>query len=475
MALLGHLDQIFRKIDENASHFVENLAEAVAIESISAWPHKRSELTRMVRWTAEKLRKLGAQVELKDLGEQTLPDGTRIPYPPILLGTLVVDPDYTTVLVYGHLDVQPARLEDGWDSPPFVLTEKNGALYGRGSSDDKGPVLGWIHAIQTYQSLGVPVPVNLKFVFEAMEESGSEGLRGALESEKEGFLKDADYVCVTDSRWLGPSRPCLTYGLRGVSYYHVEIECSVKDLHSGVYGGTVHEAMTDLVYLLNALVTKDGKILIPHIYDQVAPLSPEEADIYKAIHFDVDVYKRDVGCKELIYEEKEDILMHRWRFPSLSIHGIEGAFSEPGQKTVIPRKVVGKFSIRTVPNQRPESVEKHVTDYITRKYEEYGSPNKIRIHSTHATSWTENPYHPHYEAAARATKSVYGVEPDLTREGGTVPVTLMLQEVTNKNVLILPIGASDDAAHAQNEKINRRNYIEGTKLLAAYLHEMGKL
>lgn len=393
------------------------------------------------------------------------------------------------------MDVQPALREDGWDTEPFVLTEKDGKLYGRGASDDKGPVLCWIHAIEAYQALNIDIPVNIKFIFEGMEESGSEGLDDLLFARKDTFLNDVDYVCISDNYWLGKEKPCITYGLRGICYFFVEVQCASKDLHSGVFGGTVHEAMSDLVYLLNTLVDKHGKILVPNLYKEVAPLRENEEDIYKNISFDVNVYKEDLGASRLLHnEDKTQLLMHRWRYPSLSIHGIEGAFYEPGQKTVIPRKVSGKFSIRIVPNQLPEQIEKYVVDYLNEKWAERGSPNKMRAIMAHGGKpWAEDPNHPHYMAAKKATKHVYKVEPDMTCEGGSIPVTLTLQQATGKNVVLLPVGASDDGAHSQNEKIDIRNYIEGvskfflhlkqfnsffflqTKLLGAYLYEVAQL
>lgn len=141
--------------------------------------------------------------------------------------------------VYCHLDVQPALLSDGWDSEPFVLIEKDGKLYGRGAADDKGPLVCWIHAIEGYQTLGIPLPVNIKFVFEGMEESGSEGLDDLLMARKDDFLKGVDYVCISDNYWLGKEKPCITYGLRGICYFGIEVQCASKDLHSGVYGGAV--------------------------------------------------------------------------------------------------------------------------------------------------------------------------------------------------------------------------------------------
>ncbi|KAG5887433.1 hypothetical protein JTB14_024632 [Gonioctena quinquepunctata] len=471
------LKKLFKHIDDNKQKYIENLKKAVAIQSVSAWPHKRGEVRKMVEHTAEQLKKLGIKSEIRDIGSQTLPDGTTLPLPPVLFGTLGTDPKKKTVLAYGHLDVQPAYKEDGWDSEPFELTERDGKLYGRGSSDDKGPVLCWLHAIEAFKATGQEIPVNIKFVFEGMEESGSVGLEKLLYDEKEKFLANVDYVCISDNYWLGTTKPCITYGLRGVCYFFIEVECAVKDLHSGVFGGTVHEAMSDLIYLMNTLVDKDGKILIKGLYNEVAPIAAGESAIYEKIEFDTEEYRRDVGCDKLMHNgDKEQILMHRWRYPSLSLHGIEGAFSESGQKTVIPKKVIGKFSIRIVPNQKPEQIEKYVVEYVQKKWKERGSPNKMKVLMADGGSpWTEDPNHPHYTAAINATKHVYKMEPDLTREGGSIPITITFQEVTGKNIILLPVGAGDDGAHSQNEKINVVNYIQGAKLLGAYLYEVSLL
>lgn len=229
----------FRYVDENKSRYINNLAEAVSIPSVSASPEKRDDVRKMVEWTAARLQKLGVKVSLRDVGDQVLPSGEKLALPPVLFGTLGKDPNKKTVLIYGHLDVQPAAKEDGWDTEPFVLTERNGKLYGRGSSDDKGPVLAWLHVVEAYQALKEDVPVNIKFVFEGMEESGSEGLDELLFAEKDKFLVDVDYVCISDNYWLGREKPCITYGLRGICYFGIEIECAQKDLHSGLFGGTV--------------------------------------------------------------------------------------------------------------------------------------------------------------------------------------------------------------------------------------------
>ncbi|XP_015923394.1 cytosolic non-specific dipeptidase [Parasteatoda tepidariorum] len=470
------MEQIFKFVDEHQKDYINGLKEAVAIKSVSAWPDYRPEINKMLQWAAKKLEEEGATVTLVDIGKQTLPDGKIIPLPPILLGTLGNDPSKKTVCVYGHLDVQPAYKEDGWNTEPFVLTEKDGKLYGRGSSDDKGPVLGWLYAINAYRKTGNALPVNLKFCFEGMEESGSEGLDDLVYAEKDKFFKDVDYICISDNYWLGKSKPCITYGLRGVCYFCIEVTCACKDLHSGVFGGAVHEAMNDLIALMGSLTDARGNILISGIMDDVAQVTPEEEKLYQNIDFDVEEFRCDVGCEKVVRADKKKTLMRRWRFPSLSLHGIEGAFSEAGAKTVIPGKVIGKFSIRTVPNQDPKKIEQQVIDHLQKVHAARKTPNKLKVYMLQGSkAWMSDPDHPHYVAGRNAMKKVFNVEPDLIREGGSIPVTLTFQEATGKNVMLLSLGACDDGAHSQNEKMDIYNYINGIKVLAAYIQEVSQI
>lgn len=206
--------RLFKFIDEHQKDYIQRLSDAVSIPSVSAWPDHRNEVVRMVQWTKSLLETLGATVELADVGEQNLSDGTKLKLPDVILATYGNDKTKKTVLIYGHLDVQPAQVSDGWDTEPFVLTEKNGKLYGRGSTDDKGPVLSWLNVIEAYQKLNEPFPVNVKFVLESMEEYGSDGLEDLLKSLKTTFLSDVDFVVISDSYWLGKEKPCLQYGLR---------------------------------------------------------------------------------------------------------------------------------------------------------------------------------------------------------------------------------------------------------------------
>ncbi|XP_061598352.1 cytosolic non-specific dipeptidase-like [Cololabis saira] len=473
---MSHLPALFKYVDEHHDLYVERLAEWVSVQSVSAWPEKRGEIKKMLELAAKVIEKLGGTVQFMDNGKQKLPSGGEIPYPPILLGCLGSDPKKKTVCFYGHLDVMPAHIEDGWDTEPFTLVEKDGKLYGRGATDDKGPILAWLNCIEAHQKIKQEIPINLKFCFEGMEESASEGLEELVLSQKDKFLKGVDYVCISDNFWLGKTKPCITYGLRGICYFQIEVEGCRSDLHSGTFGGGVHEAMTDLIALMGSLLDKKGKILVPGMYDNVAKLTKEEEKLYENMDFDLGVFCKDVGVKKPLHDTKEQILMHRWRYPALSLHGIAGAFSEAGAKTVIPRKVNGKFSIRLVPDMDPDLVEKQVKDYLHKKFDELESPNKLTLEMGHGNkAWVADFNHPHYIAGRKATKTVHGVEPDMTREGGSIPVTMTFEEATGGNSMLLPLGASDDGAHSQNEKINKSNYFQGTKVVGAYFHEVSQL
>lgn len=320
-------------------------------------------------WTRDHAERLGGKCRM--IENPCNSDKQR--YPPILCGEFHVNPKKHTLCVYGHLDVQPASKEDGWDTDPFVLTEKDGKLFGRGSTDDKGPALSWLWIVEAHKELGIELPVNLKILYEGMEEYGSEGLFDCIRDEAKkanGFLKDVDYFCISDNYWLGKTKPCLTYGLRGLAYFELAIQSCKQDLHSGVFGGTVPEAMTDLVQLMGTLVDNKGNILIDGIMKDVKPRTPEEDALYDPVDFDIESYKKESGIvgDRLLSDDKRELLMKRWRYPTCSLHGIEGAFSGVGAKTVIPARVKGKFSLRLVPDQKPDQIEECVRAHLEREF-----------------------------------------------------------------------------------------------------------
>jgi nonspecific dipeptidase len=367
----------FAFVDAHEQLYKDRLAEAVAFPSISAELDEHlHDIINMMEWTQGHIERLGGTVTMAPNPLAT----AHAKLPPILMASFAKDPNKKTVCVYGHLDVQPAAKDDGWDTDPFVLTEKDGKLYGRGSTDDKGPALSWLWVIEAHQKLGIEMPVNIKILFEGMEENGSEGLYETIQMEAQPgkFLHDVDFFCISDNYWLGKNKPCITYGLRGIAYFQLEVHGCEQDLHSGVLGGTVHEAMTDLIQLMSTLVQSgSGKILIDGVYDDVKPVTPEEEALYEPIDFHIEDYMEENKVKsvagKLLHNDKKSCLMHRWRFPTLSLHGIEGAFSGPGAKTVIPAKVKGKFSLRLVPDQDPKKIEALVRAHIDREFSKVGN------------------------------------------------------------------------------------------------------
>ncbi|XP_016396556.1 beta-Ala-His dipeptidase [Sinocyclocheilus rhinocerous] len=444
-------EELTQYVNSHEEEFIETLRQWIAVESDSSDVTKRPDLHRMMDMTAEKLRLVGGSVEMVDVGTQALPNGSSLALPKVVTARFGEDPSKRTVCVYGHVDVQPAKKEDGWATDPYELTDIDGNLYGRGASDNKAPVLAWIHTVEVYKALNIDLPVNVKFIIEGMEETGSNGLDDMIVAQKDSFFSDVDYIIISDCVWLS-RRPALTYGTRGNCYFFAEVEGPKKDLHSGVYGGTVMEPMTDLISILGADLLRQLKTL--HISSET----------------------HGNTCFSPSWLHQVDLLAHRWRHPTVSIHGIEGAFSSPGTKTVIPAKVIAKFSIRQVPNMDPAVVEKQVTDYLHSVFAKRKSPNKLNITMViGAKPWLADPKHPLYEAGKAAVKRVFAVEPDLIREGGTIPIARTFQDVTGKSIIMLPIGGFDDGLHSQNEKISRYNYMEGTKLFIAYLHEVSQI
>lgn len=456
-------------VDTNANAFIKRLAEAVAIPSISGDAKHRADVVKMGEWLNTHLKVVGVSTQLVDLGKHTM-DGEELQLPPAILGKIGDDKSKKTVLIYGHFDVQPASKSDGWNTDPFTLTidESTGQLIGRGSSDDKGPVLGWLNVLQYHHQQGKALPVNLRFCFEGMEESGSEGLDDLVERESKpgGWFDGVDCVCISDNYWLNTRTPVLTYGLRGLTYLKVTVHGPGRDLHSGVFGRTVYEPMTDLIAIMSKLVDSQGNILIPGVDEMVCAADEEEREIYESLDYSYKDIESAAGGPVALTTDKVDLLMGRMRYPSLSLHGIEGAFSGVGAKTVIPAKVSGKFSIRLVPPQTPEIVDPLVISYIESEFAKLNTKNTLTIENLHGGKpWVADHTHWNFEAAKRATKAVYGQDPDLTREGGSIPVTLTFAESLKVNVLLLPMGRGDDGAHSTNEKLDRSNFIEGVSFL----------
>ncbi|TCD67363.1 hypothetical protein EIP91_010203 [Steccherinum ochraceum] len=478
--LTAFLDYV--KDNDHQDAFIQRLSDAVAIKSVSGDPSLRSNVQDMVNWFEGQLHDVGVETQQVDLGYQNGADGQPLKVPNAILGRIGSDPKKKTVLVYGHMDVQPADQQDGWNTDPFTLTvdKDAGTMIGRGATDDKGPICAWVNALEAHKAQGLELPVNMRFCFEAMEESGGEGLDELIYTEAakgdQGYFDNVDCVCISDNYWLNARSPIVTYGLRGIAYFEVTITGPGQDLHSGMWGNVVYEPMTDLVNLMSQLVRNDDHIMIDGAYDGISDPTPDEIAQYKAMDYTLDDLKQAVGGDVALSDDVAELLMGRMRWPSLSLHGIRGASSDDSSATVIPAKVIGKFSLRLVPPQTPEDIEKKVSDYVHNVFKSLDT--KSTLTSITMTSgglpWITDDTDWNYQAADAATKDVYDKTPDHTREGGSIPVVLTFSDALGVSCLLLPVGRGDDGAHSTNEKLDISNYIGGTKLLGTYLYKVAE-
>ncbi|KAK1228965.1 hypothetical protein PQX77_008005 [Marasmius sp. AFHP31] len=479
--------------EQNIDGFIKRLGEAVHIPSVSSDPNKREDVKAMSKWIFDEFGKVGVDVKQFDLGTEK---GTGLEYPKAVLGRLDVDPSKKTVLIYGHFDVQPAVGQ--WETPdPFTLVVKDdGRMIARGSTDDKGPVMGWLNVLQYFHDKKEKLPVNLRFCFEGMEESGDDGALDRLIEEQAkpgGMFEGVDCVCVSDNYWLNTKTPIITYGLRGIVYFKLKVWGPEKNLHSGIYGRMVNEPMTDIVHLMSRLVNVDATIRVTGIDHSVPRPTTQEEQLYEAIDYTVKDLQDAIGPQGApVSNDKNTLLMNRMRECSLTIHGIrptltdQGLVPGPTIGTIIPASVTGEFSIRIVPPLTPKQVEDFVTAHIAAEWDQLRTGNQYQLeHTSEGDAWLADYKHWNYEAARTATYLVHRQDPNLTREGGSIPVVLTFAnsikvkgkdgQPENANVVLIPMGRGDDGAHSTNEKLDRSNFLNGTKLFANYLYLLGGL
>lgn len=470
-------------ISENADVYVKRLSEAVSVQSVSTELSNRSDCIAMADLLHRWIEELGGRSEKVLVGFQELDDGQRFDLPPVILAEFHHGParnSKPTVLVYGHYDVRQPGSPDTWSSDPFQLTERDGALYARGVRNNKAPILAWLWAVEVFRELDTELPVNLKICLEGMKESDSECLQDLLDREtaRNGFLADVNYVITSTGSWLTPHTPCLTYGLRGLATFQCEVRAGNKNLHSGRYGGCIAEPMTDIVQLLAAVSAGlHNGIDIPGCRrDDCDPVTDLEKDLYKRLSFHPETFRTAVGdVPHLIGDGSTEILMNCWRWPSLSIHGIESSHSESGFKPIIPGTVTGSFSIRLVPGQDAARVEEEVTALLKRRFDELQSGNELSVTTSTADPWVADAKGPLYQAAGAAFLKVYGVRPDLIREGVSIPVVSMLQKAIGADVMVIPFGATADSLNEEDEKLGRKNYIMGINALFVLLLEIARI
>ncbi len=441
------------------------LKKLISIPSVSSDPGKKQDCLKTADLVLSKLKELGADAKLVSNAVK----GRN----PLIFGKFGSDSTKKTIMFYCHYDVQPALNEDGWSTEPFTVVEQDGYLYGRGTSDDKGPIVVVNQAIKELQQSG-NLPVNVCWLYEGEEESGSSGFEETVAKEYKYFPK-IDGLMVCDTAWFGDRVPSMDYGFRGLCGASIEISGPDKDQHSGQFGGAFREPMVDLVNLLSRLISLDGKILVEGVYDSVKPLTDEEKKLYDNIEFNIKEFKQSIGyTTKWQNEDPKSLLMNLWRNPSLSIHGIEGAFYGPGSKTVIPAKVIGKASIRLVPDQKAEEIAKLFEKYLTKEFAKLKSPNKLAVRTFFGDWWYGDINNFLFKANTKAIREYWKMEPAYVRSGGSIPIIPFMEKLFKTPAIGISTGQSSDGAHSQNERLRIENFEGSKEVIKLMLQEIGK-
>jgi acetylornithine deacetylase/succinyl-diaminopimelate desuccinylase-like protein len=428
---------------------LDRLIELLRIPSISTDPEHWGDMQRAADWLVTRMRKIGFS------RAEALPTGSH----PIAYGEwLGAGPQAPTVLIYGHYDVQPTDPDDEWISPPFEPTVRGKHLYARGAADNKGQLYTHLAAVEAYFHPEAAPPVNLKFVIEGGEEIGSPGLGPFIEEYADTLA--CDTALISDTAMLNAQTPTIIFGVRGMVYTEVEIRGPRRDLHSGSYGGVVHNPLQVATEVLAALHDDQGRVAIPGFYDNVRSISDQERTELSHIPLDEEAVRQETGVPALWSGEAGYTPLERRNLrPTLEIHGIRGGFVGEGQKTVIPAKVVAKVSMRLVPDQDPSEIsrlfEKRIRDLAPPTVE----VEFCTLAYAHAAV-TEREV-PAMEAAVQAYKQGFGAEPLFLRSGGTLPVVAMLSRTLQVPVIMIGFGLPDDSAHAPNEKLTLDNFYRG--------------
>jgi len=442
---------------------MDDLLRFLRIPSISADPAYSADIRRAAEFVRDWL--AGAGLEHTRLIEKS---GAH----PLVCADWLHADGRPTVLLYGHYDVQPPDPIEEWISPPFEPTVRDGNLYARGAADDKGQLFILMEAVAQLLRLNDgQLPVNLKFIIEGEEESGGGHIEEYVAAHVGELRADAAVIC--DTAMFAPGIPSLTTGLRGIIYGEILAQGAASDLHSGDYGGAAPNPLEALAQIVAALKSPDGRILIPGIYDDVLPPSPAEFETWKKLPFDEEVFRRnEVGSKELAGEPGFGVLTRVWARPTLEVHGFRGGYTGEGAKTVIPAKASAKISLRLVPNQNPERVQKQLEDAI-RTACPPGIQAEFRLYSS-SPAWSIDPENPFLAAAADAMEAVFGRQTAYIRCGGSIPIVGILSKTLSLPCVLAGFGLPDDRIHAPNEKLHILNYLEGIKSMVQYFNQLGR-
>jgi acetylornithine deacetylase/succinyl-diaminopimelate desuccinylase-like protein len=457
MTYSGSLIDLDRWVLSQSERFLEELKALLRIPSVSTDPAHAPDCRKAAEWVADHLKRLGCGVQL--LASDTHP---------IVWAVGPDIPGRPTVLVYGHYDVQPPDPLNEWTSPPFEPEVRDGDLFARGATDDKGQVFAAIKAYEAVIQNGMP-PVNVRFLIEGQEESGSRLLFDLLNQEPERV--EADAVLVSDTAYFAPGWPSVETGLRGLCYTEIEVRTSQTDLHSGLYGGAAPNAHEALVQLLAKLKSPDGKINVPGLYQAVKRPSAEERKAWKKLPFNEKKFLKDeVKAKSLTGLKSHTVLERVWALPTLEIHGIMGGFTGEGAKTVIPAVATAKVSLRLVPNQREKTVQQQFLKAVKAAAPKHADVKVRFLHGADPVlvDISAKPFQ-YMDQAFREVEG-RGVVP--TRSGGSIPVVPALGK-KGAPVVLAGIGLPDDRLHAPNEKINVEQFYKGIRAFGRFLQYMG--
>jgi acetylornithine deacetylase/succinyl-diaminopimelate desuccinylase-like protein len=451
------MESVLQAIAADREAALEELKAFLRIPSVSGDPARRAEVRRAATWVAEHLRGLGCRVEVMET-----------PGHPIVYGEWTGAPGRPTLLTYGHYDVQPEDPVEGWTSPPFEPTVREGAIYARGAADDKGQVFIHLKAAEAWLHAERRLPVNLKFLIEGEEEVGSPNLEPFVAAEV-GRLK-ADAVVISDTAMLARGVPGLCVGLRGIVYCQVDLRGPATDLHSGIFGGSVANPATILCRLLAGLTDERGRVTIPGFYDDVRPLTPAEREAFARLPFDEAAYREALGVPALDGEDGFTTLERRWVRPTFEVNGLHAGFTGVGSKTVLPAKAMAKVSMRLVPDQDPEKIVEAFEATLKRLCPRSVTLTVTRMHGSRP--WLMPTDHPAVQAAARALTRGFGREPVFIREGGSIPIVTTLTERLGAPILLLGFGLPDENAHAPDERLDLDNFSRGIQTVAYLYREL---
>jgi acetylornithine deacetylase/succinyl-diaminopimelate desuccinylase-like protein len=446
-------------IQQNKQRFLDELLDMLRIPSISANPENKNDMLKMADSVKNHLIKAGV-----DKVEICQTDGY-----PVVYGEKIVDKKLPTVMVYGHYDVQPADPLDLWHSPPFEPVIKktkihpDGAIFARGSCDDKGQVFMHVKAVEAMIQTGT-LPCNVKFMIEGEEEVGSPSLGKFCKANKEKLA--CDVILISDTSIIANDVPSITTGLRGLTYLEVEVVGANRDLHSGVYGGAVANPINILCDMIASLHDAAGRITIPEFYDAVIDVNlGERAEMDKA-PFDLKDYKEDLDINDIEGEHGYTTMERTSTRPTLDVNGIWGGYIGAGAKTVLPSKAFAKISMRLVPNQNDDEIyklfEKHFLSIAPASV-------KVKVTPHHGGLPYVSPTEiPEYKAAHKAMETAFGKPPIPKREGGSIPIVALFEQVLGVKSILMGFGLDSDALHSPNEHYGIFNFYKGIETIPYY-------